>query len=66
MAQTYTANCYQSDHVATNDLANMEANFATLRSSNSGAAAPSNPEAGLQWFDISTGSGQFSFMVLRI
>jgi len=51
MSQTYTANCYQSDHVAVTDMANIEANFATLRSSNSGAAAPSNPEAGLQWWD---------------
>ena len=51
MSQTYTANCYQSDHVAVTDMANIEANFATLRSSNSGAAAPSNTEAGLQWWD---------------
>lgn len=51
MSQTYTANCYQSDHVAVTDMANIEANFATLRSTNSGAAAPSNTEAGLQWWD---------------
>ena len=51
MSQTYTANCYQSDHVAVTDMANIEANFATLRSTNSGAAAPANTEAGLQWWD---------------
>lgn len=51
MSQTYTANCYQSDHVAVTDMANIEANFATLRSSNSGASAPPNTEAGLQWWD---------------
>ena len=51
MSQTYTANCYQSDHVAVTDMANIEANFATLRSSNSGSSAPSNTEAGLQWWD---------------
>jgi len=51
MSQTYTANCYQSDHVAVTDMANIEANFATLRSSNSGSSAPANTEAGLQWWD---------------
>jgi membrane peptidoglycan carboxypeptidase len=57
MSQTYTANCYQSDHVATTDITNMEANFATLRSTNSGDSAPGNMEKGLQWFD-SSGTGE--------
>jgi len=56
MSQTYTPNCYQSDHVAVTDMANIEANFATLRSVNSGNAAPSNPEAGLLWMDMTSGT----------
>ena len=56
MSQTYTPNCYQSDHVAVTDMANIEANFATLRSTNSGNAAPSNPEAGLLWLDLTSGT----------
>jgi hypothetical protein len=51
MGQTWTANCYQSDHIANTDLLNMEVNFATLRSSFSGTGAPANAEVGLAWFD---------------
>ena len=51
MSQTYTDNCYQSDHVAVTDVANMENNFAALKSSFSGAASPSNTVAGMWWFD---------------
>ena len=65
MSQTYTANCYQSDHVAVTDMANIEANFATLRSCNSGAAAPGNTEAGLLWFDISTAGGTDGLLKVR-
>jgi len=43
MSQTYEPNIYQSDHAAQTDLGNIEANFATLRSSFSGASAPSGP-----------------------
>jgi len=51
MSQTFTDNCYQSDHVAVTDMANVEANFAALKSSFSGASAPSNLVAGMWWFD---------------
>ena len=51
MAQTYTINCYQADHVGQTDLANMEDNFEALRSTFSGAGAPANAIAGKQWFD---------------
>jgi len=54
MSQTFTDNCYQSDHVAVTDVANMEANFAALKSSFSGASAPSNTVAGMWWFDTTT------------
>jgi hypothetical protein len=56
VSQTYTANCFISDGVAQTDLANVETNFATLRSTNSGNAAPANAEAGLQWLDLTTGT----------
>jgi len=65
MSQTYTANCYQSDHVAVTDMANIEANFATLRSCNSGASAPANTEAGLLWFDTSTAAGTDGLLKIR-
>ena len=51
MGQTYTANCFVSSEAAQTNMANIEVNFATLRSGNSGASAPSNTEAGLYWFD---------------
>jgi len=51
MSQTFTDNCYQSDHVGQTDLANMEANFASLKSSFSGTSAPSNTVAGMFWLD---------------
>lgn len=51
MSQTWTANCYQEDHVADTDLTNMEVNFATLRSTFSGTGAPANAEAGLLYFN---------------
>ena len=51
MSQTFTDNCYQSDHVAVTDMANIEANFAALKSCFSGASAPSNLVAGMWWFD---------------
>jgi len=53
MSQTYTANCFQSDHVGQTDLANIEANHECHRSFFSGASAPSNAIAGHPWFDTS-------------
>ena len=51
MSQTFTDDCYHGTHVAATDLQNMENNFAALKSSFSGAGAPSNPIAGMWWFD---------------
>jgi len=51
MSQTYTTDCFAGAHVAQTDLANMEANFAALKSMFSGASAPSNTLAGCPWFD---------------
>jgi len=54
MSQTYTDNCFQSDHVAQTDMQNIENNFAALKSLFSGSSAPPNPIAGMPWFDIDT------------
>lgn len=51
MSQTFTEDCYDPDHVADTDLENMEDNFTTLKSSFEGGASPSNPVAGMRWFD---------------
>ena len=51
MAQNYTINSFQSDHVGQSDLQNMENNFECLRSTFSGSSAPANAIAGKQWFD---------------
>ena len=51
MSQTFTDDCFAAGHVAQTDLANMEANFATLKSTNSGGSAPANQVAGMLWFD---------------
>ncbi len=51
MAQTYTINCYVSTHGGQSDLAIMETNFESLRSTFSGAGAPANAVAGMMWFD---------------
>lgn len=51
MSQTYTADCFAGAHEAQTDLQNMENNFAALKSSFSGAGAPSNTVAGMPWFD---------------
>lgn len=51
MSQTWTDNVYQSDHVYSTDLQNMENNFAALKSMFSGTSAPSSPIAGMPWFD---------------
>ena len=51
MAQTYTDDTYASNHVGTTDLQNIENNFAALKSSFSGTAAPSNVVGGMPWHD---------------
>ena len=51
MSQTWTDDIYDPDHEADDDLQNMENNFAALKSTFSGTAAPSNAVAGMQWFD---------------
>jgi len=51
MSQNWADNVYQSDHEGATDLQNMENNFACLKSMFSGASAPSNPVAGMPWFD---------------
>ena len=51
MAQNYTDDCFGSSHVGQTDLQNMENNFACLKSSFSGTSAPSNPVAGMLWYD---------------
>lgn len=51
MSQSWTDDCFDGTHVGQTDLANMESNFACLKSSFSGASAPSNPVAGMFWLD---------------
>lgn len=51
MSQDYTIDCFASGHVGQTDLANMEKNFACLRSSFSGSGTPANTEAGMLWYD---------------
>ena len=55
MSQTYTDDCFDAGHVALTDLQNMENNFAALKSSFSGTDAPSNPVAGMWWWDTTSG-----------
>jgi len=54
MSQDYTDNCFQGDHIVETDMQNIENNFAALKSLFSGSSAPSNPVAGMPWFDIDT------------
>lgn len=54
MSQTYTDDCFSGPHVAQTDMANIENNFAALKSCFSGASAPSNTVAGMWWFDTTT------------
>ncbi len=51
MAQSYTIDVYDGSHTAATDLQNIENNFAALKSSFSGASAPSNTEFGMPWAD---------------
>ncbi len=54
MSQDFTDDCFASDHVVQTDMANIEKNFAALKSGFSGAATPSNLIAGMWWFDKTT------------
>jgi microcystin-dependent protein len=51
MSQSWNDNTFEAGHVAQTDLQNMENNFACLKSSFSGAAAPANTVAGMLWFE---------------
>jgi len=51
MAQNFTDDCFDANHVGQTDLGNIENNFACLKSSFSGTSAPSNPVAGMLWYD---------------
>ena len=51
MAQDYVYNVYDSTFEVQTTMANVEKNFAALKSSFSGAGAPSDPIAGMWWFD---------------
>ena len=51
MAQDYVDNVYDSTFEVQTTMANVEKNFAALKSSFSGAGAPSDPIAGMWWFD---------------
>lgn len=52
MSQTWTDNPFASGNVGQTDLQNIENNLLALKSMFSGAGAPSNPVAGMPWFDI--------------
>jgi len=51
MSQVYTDDCFAGGHAGQTDLQNMENNFASLKSSFSGATQPSNVVAGMFWLD---------------
>lgn len=51
MSQDFTDDSYAGTHIGQTDLQNMENNLLVLKSSFSGTSAPSNPVAGLGWFD---------------
>lgn len=49
--QNYTDDCFAANHAVQTDQQNVENNFACLKSSFSGAAAPADLVAGMWWFD---------------
>jgi len=51
MSQTWSDNVPQASNDWDSDLSTMKAMFATLKSTFSGASAPSNPIAGMFWYD---------------
>jgi hypothetical protein len=52
--QTWTDNCFQSDHQAQTNLQAFEDNFQCLKTAFSGDAAPSSPSQGQWWFDTNS------------
>jgi len=56
MSQYWIDDTFAAGHVAQTDLQNIENNFAALKSSFSGAAAPANTVAGMIWFDTISGA----------
>ena len=54
MSQDYVDNVYDSTFEVQTTMANVEKNFAALKSSFSGAGAPSDPIAGMWWFDTTS------------
>jgi len=53
MTQTWTSDTYDASHTGATDLQNIENNFATIKSSFSGSGSPSNPVAGMTYFNTS-------------
>jgi len=51
MAQDWTDDVYDGSHAIAVDMANIEKNFACLKSSFSGPTAPANPVTGMLWLD---------------
>jgi len=51
MSQTFTDDCFAASHEAQTDMANIENNFAALKSAFSGTSQPSNVVPGMRWFD---------------
>jgi hypothetical protein len=50
MAQTFTDDNFAAGHAGLTDMQNIENNFTALKSSFSGAGAPSDAVAGMPWF----------------
>jgi len=61
----YNANCFQSDHIAVSDMAQIEENFELIRRNLSSDTPPSNTERGLLWFDKSTNSKSAGLLKVR-
>ena len=51
MSQSWTDDCFATDHQGLTDLQNIENNLQCLKSSFSGDASPSSPSAGQWWYD---------------
>lgn len=49
--QSWTDDCFASDHQGLTDLQNIENNLQCLKTAFSGDSAPSNPSAGQWWYD---------------
>jgi len=54
MSQEFVDNVFDSTFEVQTTMANVEKNFAALKSSFSGAGAPSDPIAGMWWFDTTS------------